>query len=578
MRLSTLLLVFCICTLLLFGISPIYAGILTTDNFDNPAPSDWDCSDGAYEPWDWDDSADSACTTGATVGGVTHKATEMGSPGRGGSGNSWRHYKATGIWSGYHGNINLDPSEDQYPIRKVYHRFYWKIPSDWNWCKATAQESKLGRYYIRATDAGSFITDPKDTLRIGWYGGTSDTGVCPGGQPYKASGAFLRTYWDLVDFGWSITGWYEFSGGRVYFEDYNDDQWHSWEFMLDIQSNQVILQLWIDGVSKGTVTRSGSYNSGTYPNLTIRWLGGFAQGNLTDGIWDFPNDNSWHYMEFDDFVASTTYIGPDDVTPPPPPPPSGTLLFEDWEQNNLNNWDDDFIQGDTTIDTNPVYADSYAVKQRSSNAGNLVHFFGDHPGVDQDMVTDVTVEAYIYPDPSFSWPSSDMKLWIMNSFESWSANYTLAEGRGKPHKWAPYYMTISVDGSGQPFGQLTRADGLGGAGDLWHNFWQNVGSPVALTPGAWNKIKFRLKLNSLGAADGIFQLWVNDELKCDYSNMNFRGTYSDYGWNHLMMSMHASPSHPQSQWISRDNISLISGAGDTGGLPPAPTGLRILSP
>ena len=91
-------------------------------------------------------------------------------------------------------------------------------------------------------------------------------------------------------------------------------------------------------------------------------------------------------------------------------------------------------------------------------------------------------------------------------------------------------------------------------------YWQNSGSPIALVPGTWNKLKYRLKLNSVGNSDGVFQLWVNDELKCNYSNMNYRGTYSNYGWNHLMMSMHANPSHPQSQWISRDNINIFSGA------------------
>jgi len=251
------------------------------------------------------------------------------------------------------------------------------------------------------------------------------------------------------------------------------------------------------------------------------------------------------------------------------------ILYETWEQGNFNNWDDDFVQGDTTIETNPVYEGVYAVKQRSTNPGNLVHFFGDHPGINGSMVTDVSLEEYYYPSSGFRWPSSDLKLWIMNCFESWGAGYNTAAGQGKPHTWAAYYMTISVNSRGEPFGQLTRADGLDGPGDLWHNYWQNIGSVVALNPGEWNKLKFRLKLNDLGQNNGIFQLWVNDALKCEYSNMNFRGTYSKYGWNHLMMSMHANPSHPQSQWITRDNILILSGTSDTSA-PRPPTGLRVV--
>lgn len=235
------------------------------------------------------------------------------------------------------------------------------------------------------------------------------------------------------------------------------------------------------------------------------------------------------------------------------------ILFETWENNNINNWDDDLVVGDTHIDTTPIYAGNYAIKLESSNPGNYAHFFGDHPGVDGDIVTDLTLEEYYYLSPGFQFPEG-LKLWIMNCFESWDAGYNLAEGQSKPHTWAPYAMTIWVNSSGELAGQLVRADGLGGIGALWQNYYQNVGSPVSLSPETWNKIKYRLKLNSLGNSDGIFQLWVNDELKCNYSNMNYRGTYPNYGWNHLMMSMHAYPEHPQSQWISRDNILLFSGS------------------
>ncbi len=255
-----------------------------------------------------------------------------------------------------------------------------------------------------------------------------------------------------------------------------------------------------------------------------------------------------------------------------------SILFETWENNNINNWDDDLVVGDTHIDTDPVYDGTYAIKMESSNAGNYAHFFGDHPGVDGEMVTDVTFEEHYYLSPGFQWPEG-LKLWIMNCFESWGAGYNLAEGQGKPHTWAPYYMTTWVNNRGELAGQLVRADGLGGTGALWQNYYQNVGSPVSLSPGTWNKIKIRLKLNTPGSSDGIYQIWLNDELKCNYSNLNYRGTYTTYGWNHLMMSMHGYPAHPQSQWISRDNIHIFSGVEvePEPSTPSAPSSLRIIS-
>jgi len=80
------------------------------------------------------------------------------------------------------------------------------------------------------------------------------------------------------------------------------------------------------------------------------------------------------------------------------------ILYEDWENKKLKNWDDDFSQGDTTIDTDPVYEGKYAIKQRASNPGSLVHFFGDHPGVNKKTVDAVTLESYLYLSIEPEWP------------------------------------------------------------------------------------------------------------------------------------------------------------------------------
>jgi len=242
----------------------------------------------------------------------------------------------------------------------------------------------------------------------------------------------------------------------------------------------------------------------------------------------------------------------------------GLILFEDWESNSVQNWDDDFSKGDTTIDRSPAFGGEYAIKQKSSSPGSYVHFFGDHPGVDAEPVYDVMLESYIHPSHGFEWPAHAMKLWIMNSFESWGAKYYMSEGRGKPHSWAPYYMTIAVNAKGELFAELVRADGLGGKGELWRGYPQNRGDRASLKPGVWNKLKITLKLNTPGKADGIFRLWLGDDLKCDYTDVNFRGTYTEYGWNHLMMSIHGKPSHPQAQWVSVDNIRLSRGNEEAG--------------
>jgi len=238
---------------------------------------------------------------------------------------------------------------------------------------------------------------------------------------------------------------------------------------------------------------------------------------------------------------------------------SNAILYEDWGNKNFKNWDDDFRKGDTTIDSEPVQEGKYAVKQRASNPGSLVHFFGDHPGVNKKTMDDVTLESYLYFPPGFQWSSGGITVWTMASFEAWGAGYNKSEGKGKPLAWAPYYIMIALKGSGAPLAIFTRADNLGGPGELYRTYGQNMGETHPIKLGTWIRLKFRLKLNTPGKKDGIFKLWINDGLKCNYSDIDFRGSYRKYGWNHLMMSFLENPSKSDSQWISRDNILLTAG-------------------
>ncbi|MCJ8503005.1 polysaccharide lyase [Desulfatitalea alkaliphila] len=486
-----------------------------------------------------------------------------------GDGRGARFWKGSG---GDNRNSGTIVAEFPTPQKELWVRWYERYEAGFRWGNSIDVKS----LYFKANNSNPYVGYQYSNYRFYWGGS--------GGGP---------TFPVAVGNGWRY----------VYPTGTSDGTWHCFEvyMKMDTDGTDGEGKIWIDGVLveeySGFSWSSGSNHPG--------WDRFEFLSNQKD-----PGLSRPYYVDFDDLAVYNTtpsnrdangnpFIGPigwggGNYTPPPSetpeespeestPPPSSPLpsdsyviLDETWEQNNVNNWMYDFVAGDTALDTSPVYAGNYAIKMRSSNPGHYVHFFGDHPQLNQpdEMVTDVTVEEYYYPPVDFQWPASDLKLWINNAFESWGAGYNLANGQSKPHTWAPYYMTISVDGSGRPFGQLTRADGLGGTGALWQNYWQNKGSAVSLVRGQWNKVKYRLKLNDPGQNNGIFQLWVNDVLKCDYGDINFRGNYSTYGWNHLMMSMHANPSHSQNQWISRDNIRIVSGTSGSGSILP-PLRLRI---
>jgi hypothetical protein len=64
---------------------------------------------------------------------------------------------------------------------------------------------------------------------------------------------------------------------------------------------------------------------------------------------------------------------------------------------------------------------------------------------------------------------------------------------------------------------------------------QNVGTPVSVRLGQWDKFKIFIKPNTPGRADGVVKMWINGELKLDHSTIAIReGT--NYNPNKLIMS------------------------------------------
>jgi len=55
-------------------------------------------------------------------------------------------------------------------------------------------------------------------------------------------------------------------------------------------------------------------------------------------------------------------------------------------------------------------------------------------------------------------------------------------------------------------------------------------------------------------------MWINDVLKADYSNVNYRSSYATHGWNHLMLVPHFNNSVPKAENVYYDDLYLYSGA------------------
>lgn len=70
---------------------------------------------------------------------------------------------------------------------------------------------------------------------------------------------------------------------------------------------------------------------------------------------------------------------------------------------------------------------------------------------------------------------------------------------------------------------------------------QNVGTPVAVRFGQWEKFKIFIKPNTPGRADGVVRMWVNGVLKTEHTALAVREGTS-YNPNKLIMSNYVNTS------------------------------------
>lgn len=247
-----------------------------------------------------------------TYDGETHPTGEIAGPGRGGAGQCLRIWKRNGIWTDYHGYMNYELSEEEFNnhYKELFIRWYVKIPREWDANLGGSSTHKLNRLYI-GTSAGSKARE--------WYMDVK-------GSTFK-KGRF---------------SFYNTAEGNVHYTEktitelgVNDGQWHSLEWHVKLNSQTGVADGGFTFYIDGEEVKIRDYRIGGYPGTPVYGIWNMdmgaatneyftsalppAIGNLSGGSWNFPT-NGWYVFEFDDYVVSTSYIGPDD-------PPSGTATI-----------------------------------------------------------------------------------------------------------------------------------------------------------------------------------------------------------------------------------------------------------
>jgi hypothetical protein len=83
----------------------------------------------------------------------------------------------------------------------------------------------------------------------------------------------------------------------------------------------------------------------------------------------------------------------------------------------------------------------------------------------------------------------------------------------------------------------------------------------------WFCVEVRMKLNTPGQSDGVFEYWIDSKLEASQTALNWRGNYTQYGINAIFLEnyQNSGPSKMQSRYfdnfvVSEQRIGCFGGA------------------
>jgi hypothetical protein len=84
--------------------------------------------------------------------------------------------------------------------------------------------------------------------------------------------------------------------------------------------------------------------------------------------------------------------------------------------------------------------------------------------------------------------------------------------------------------------------------------------PISSTAEAdwWVAVEARVKLNTPGMKDGLFQLWIDGRLESERKNLDWRGTYTGHSINAVFLESYWNKPSPVEQFRWYDNFVISS--------------------
>lgn len=212
------------------------------------------------------------------------------------------------------------------------------------------------------------------------------------------------------------------------------------------------------------------------------------------------------------------------------------------------------------------------------SAGSMIRTFGRAGVRSQGRSTEDFREIYwrIYVKLQDGFQGQPDKITRATSF----ANSNWAQGM-IAHIWEPNGAVLQID----------PATGIDSSGHLattqWNDFanltWLGIKrGPSGFTPGKWQCMEAHVRLNTPGSSDGVFEYWLDGALQASRTDLNWVGTWTDYGINAVMIENYWGATSPKAQNRYLDALVISSkpigclGTVVADTIPPAaPTGVRV---
>jgi hypothetical protein len=209
---------------------------------------------------------------------------------------------------------------------------------------------------------------------------------------------------------------------------------------------------------------------------------------------------------------------------------TGLPFLSSFEAGNFSEWNGG---GDASMSvTNQQATQGTYSAQSVMTAGQATdnykdYVFGDHMRVGGQPVTvanGLWLEFDVKFDPGFIFPNCECvhKIAIVNlEDESARRRYQIIINVWTPNR--QYYIEHLKWNEDRSFN--VAMPGIS----------QNVGTPVAVRIGEWERLKLFIKPNTVGQSNGVVRLWVNGQLKAEHTAVALRES-TNYMPNKLIMS------------------------------------------